>query len=210
MHTITNQQYIRQNAGEVIKSFGIIAYLRSLRAPAKGLLQQMVDQYLGSGIPMPGPVGNAYKISAVLEWRAARIYGQLALRFSANASVRAFFEELRDEEEEHGRIMLLCLYSVDAKAPIEFIPSVRDSEIRTLSQHLRHIERNCWKVSLDEALTLTEQLETSEINVIFDRLLRQAANPQSSFFIAQLTKAEGHASAVPKRIKALRETLATA
>jgi hypothetical protein len=51
---------------------------------------------------------------------------------------------------------------------------------------------------------MTEQYS----RVIFERLPRQACSPQSDFFVSQLAKAEGHAAAVPKRIKALREQLA--
>jgi rubrerythrin len=210
MHTIIDREYVRGHAGEVIREFGLMAYLRALRSPAKGLLEQVAAKYLESGMPMPGRIGNAYRLSAILEWRAARIYGQLARRFDTSPLVHAFFESLRDEEEEHGRIMLLCLYTIDVRTPPEYVPSVRDPEILGLLRELRGIERNCWKLSLDEALALTEQLETSEINLIFDRLLHQARSPQSDFFVAQLVKVEGHAAAVPKRIKALREKLVAA
>jgi hypothetical protein len=207
MHTIVDRDYVREHAREVVKSFGLMAYLRALRTPKKGLLLQMTEKYLARGLPMPGPIGNAYKLSALLELRAARIYARLAERFHQNRLVREFFEELRDEEEEHGRIMTLCLYAIDASARIDFIPSVRDVEIRALLQELRKTERNTWRLSLDEALDLTERLESSEVNVIFDRLLKQAKNPKNELFVSQLAKAEGHAAAVPKRIKALRAQL---
>jgi hypothetical protein len=103
--------------------------------------------------------------------------------------------------------MTLCLYTIDGKANADFVPSVRDPDNRALMQELRAVERNAWKLSLDEALDVTEKLEASEVNVIFDRLLKQAQNPKSELFVSQLAKAEGHASAVPKRIKALREKL---
>lgn len=38
MHTIVDRTYLRGHAGEVIKSFGIMAYLRALGSPRKGLL----------------------------------------------------------------------------------------------------------------------------------------------------------------------------
>jgi rubrerythrin len=207
MHTIVDRDFVREHAKDVLKSFGLMAYLRALRTPEKGLLQQMTEKYLAEGIPMPGPIGNAYKLSAILELRAARIYARMAERFHQNQLVREFFEELRDEEEEHGRIMTLCLYTIDGKANADFVPSVRDPDNRALMQELRAVERNAWKLSLDEALDVTEKLEASEVNVIFDRLLKQAQNPKSELFVSQLAKAEGHASAVPKRIKALRERL---
>jgi len=208
MHTILDRNDVREHAKEVVKTLGLMTYLRALGSPKKGLLQQLTEKYLAEGIPMPGPIGNAYKLSAILELRAARIYARLAERFHQNRWVREFFEELRDEEEEHGRIMTLCLYTIDARAAVDFVPSVRDPQIRALLHELRQSERNAWKLSLDEALNLTNKLEASEVNVIFDRLLRQARNPKSELFVSQLAKAEGHASAVPKRIDALRAQLA--
>jgi hypothetical protein len=157
---------------------------------------------------MPGRLGNAYRLSAVIEFRVARVYGRLADRFAHRASVHDFFRELQVEEEEHGRLMTLCLYTVKSNRECGFVPSIRDPDIRNLLGHLRDLERHAHELSLDEALDLTEQLERSEVNTIFDRLLMQASSPQSDFFVAQLKKVEGHSVAVPKRIKALREQLA--
>jgi hypothetical protein len=104
--------------------------------------------------------------------------------------------------------MVLCLYTVDAQTELDYVPSVRDPEMRALLGELRTKALGVWKLSLDEALDLTEKLEASEVNTIFDKLLKQTRNPKSDFFISQLAKVEGHAAAVPKRIKALREQLA--
>ncbi len=208
MQTIIDRDYVRQHPGEVIKSFGLMAYVHSLRVRKKGLLEQMEDKYLAEGIPMPGPVGNAYRLSALFELRAARIYGALLKRFAeAPAIVREFFEELQAEEEEHARIMTLCLYTIDSQPEITYVPSVRDPDTRALLHELRNWERSVWRLSLDEALELTDKLEAGEINNIFSKLLKQAQNPCNQFIISQLAKVEGHASAVPKRIKALRKKL---
>ena len=208
MQTIVDREYVRQHTGEVIKTFGLMAYIRSMRTKGKGLLEQMEEKYLGSGIPMPGRLGNAYRLSALIELRVARIYERMVRRFEENPLVRTFFQELQDEEQEHARVMVLCLYTVDAQTELDYVPSVRDPEMRALLGGLRTKALGVWKLSLDEALDLTEKLEASEVNTIFDKLLKQTRNPKSDFFISQLAKVEGHAAAVPKRIKALREQLA--
>lgn len=208
MQTIVDREYVRQHPGEVIKTFGLMAYIRSMRTKGKGLLEQMEEKYLGSGIPMPGRLGNAYRLSALIELRVARIYERMVRRFEENPLVRTFFQELQDEEQEHARVMVLCLYTVDAQTELDYVPSVRDPEMRALLGELRTKALGVWKLSLDEALDLTEKLEASEVNTIFDKLLKQTRNPKSDFFISQLAKVEGHAAAVPKRIKALREKLA--
>ena len=208
MQTIVDREYVRGHAEEVIRSFGLMAYIRSLRTKDKGLLEQLEEKYLGSGIPMPGRLGNAYRLSALIELRVARIYERMVRRFEENPLVRTFFQELQDEEQEHARVMVLCLYTVDAQTELDYVPSVRDPEMRALLGELRTKALGVWKLSLDEALDLTEKLEASEVNTIFDKLLKQTRNPKSDFFISQLAKVEGHAAAVPKRIKALREQLA--
>jgi hypothetical protein len=207
MHTVVDRDYVREHPSEIIRTFGLLAYIRTLGSRSKGLLEQMTQSHLDSGIALPGPIGDAYRLSAVLELRAARIYAAMARRFADQPLVRAFFEELQEEEEEHGRLMLLCLHTAHADNKMDYVPSVRDPQIRALLRTMRNHERNAWKLSLEEALALTEELEAGEVNVIFDRLLAQTSDPQSDFFVSQLAKAEGHAAAVPKRIKALREKL---
>jgi hypothetical protein len=208
MQTIVDREYVRGHAGEVIRSFGLMAYIRSMRTKGKGLLEQLEEKYLSSGIPMPGRLGNAYRLSALIELRVARIYERMVRRFDENPLVSAFFQKLQEEEQEHARVMVLCLYTVDAQTELDYVPSVRDPEMRALLGELRAKALGVWKLSLDEALDLTEKLEASEVNTIFDKLLKQTRNPKSDFFISQLAKVEGHAAAVPKRIKALREQLA--
>ncbi len=208
MKTIVDQEYVRRHAEEVIKTFGLMTYVSSLRTKGKGLLEQLEEKYLSGGVPMPGRLGNAYRLSALIELRVARIYERMVRRFDENPLVKEFFQKLQEEEQEHARVMVLCLYTVDARTELDYLPSVRDPEIRALLGELRTKARGVWKLSLDEALDLTAELEASEVNVIFDKLLEQTRNPKSDFFISQLAKVEGHAAAVPKRIKALREKLA--
>ena len=208
MHDLVDREYIRRHPGQVIKTFGLRAYVRAMASPKTGLLEQVAERYIDRGIPMPGRLGNAYRLSALLELRVARIYAAMGRRFTDSAPVREFFAKLQAEEEEHGRIMLLCLYTVDARGEQGYVPSVRDPEIRDLLGELRAHERNAWRLSLDEALELTDSLEASEVNVIFDRLLAQVSSPKTDFFIDQLARAEGHATVVPRRIQALRERLA--
>jgi hypothetical protein len=156
---------------------------------------------------MPGRLGNAYRLSALIELRVARIYRKLSERFSDQPAVRDFFRTLQAEEEEHASLMLLCLYTIDSSADQGFVPCVSDPDIRATLAELRVIDHNLGQLGLDQALHLTERLERSEINVIFEKLLSQASSPRNALFIDQLHQAEGHATAVPKRIRALRDRL---
>jgi hypothetical protein len=210
MPTIIDRDYVREHSGVVIKTFGLFSYLRALATNSSGLLEQLANAYLSRGIPMPGRIGNSYRLSALIELRVARIYGRLADRFMHKPLIHDFFRELQAEEEEHGRLMILCLYTIKAGEDAAFVPTILDPKLRAVLRELRNLERRAHELGLDEALDLTEKLEKSEINTIFEKLLAQARSPQSDFFVAQLKKVEGHSSAVPKRIRALREKIGEA
>lgn len=207
MEKSSARAYCLRHPGEVVSTFGFAVFLRLLAGGSKSLLQRVIEAQEGHGIAMPGQPGNAYRLSALIEFRVARIYGLLAARFADRPAVRDFYRQLQDEEKEHGRLMLLCLYTVTNDPPLRYVPSIRDPEMRRLLGELRKLQRRTGEMGLNEALVLTEQLERSEINVIFGQLLAQADQPQSRFFARQLGQSHNHAVVVPERIRALRATL---
>ncbi len=208
MSTIIDRSYCLRHPGTIIRLFGLDVFLGILFKHKKSLLEYLTEHYAAHGYPMPGKVGDAYRLSSLLEYRMARIYTRLAERFSDNAEAFELFEELRQEEAEHGRLMELCRYTVKYRPTLEFVPSVRDPDIHRLLKQLRDIERRADELSLDEALELTEQLERSEINTIFDRLLKQAEQSESRLFEDQMQQLEGHSTSVPRRIRSLRQATA--
>jgi len=207
MPTLIDREYCLKHPQTIIKLFGTELYLK-LMASKKRLLEHLTDYYAAHGYPMLGMVGDAYRLSSILEYRMARIYKSLADKFRDNPAAHALFSELQEEEEEHGRLMEICRYTVKNHPELEFVPSVRDPEIQTMLQELKQIAKNIEHMSLEEALETTERLEQGEINTIFDRLLKQTGQSESNFFEEQMHHLEGHGASVPKRIQELRETSA--
>lgn len=205
MSTLIDRSYCLRHPQTIIRVFGLSAYLGILFNRNKGLLEYLIEHYAAHDYPMPGRVGDAYRLSSLLEYRMARIYGRLAEKFRNHPEACHLFEELHQEETEHGRLMELCRYTVKYRPSFEFVPSVRDPDIHRLLRELRDIERNADALSLDQALALTERLERSEINTIFDRLLKQADQSQSRLFEDQMQQLEGHSTSVPRRIQSLRQ-----
>lgn len=207
MDDVVGREYCLKNPGEIIRIFGIRVFLGVLLGSKKSLLHRVIASHERRGIPMPGFVGKSYRIATMIEYRASRIYKKMGLKFKDNEQVRDFYTDLQKEEEEHARLMMLCLYTVSLRPSVHYLPSIRDKAIRHVTGYLRNIEKSIEELSLDEALDITEKLEKSEINVIFDKLLKQVDGEESLLFQEQLTQVEGHGAAIPKKIKDLKEKL---
>lgn len=208
MQAVIDRDYCRQHPREIAKFFGWDVAIGMLLSGRKTLLERLTDKYQSAGIAMPGPLGNAYKLSALFEFRVAKIYAAMAERFSDNPAASELFKDLSEEELEHGRIMLSCLYEIIYKPGIEFVPSVRDADMRESLNELREVQAKVAGMSLEEALATADELERGEVNVIFGRLLKQVGKPELDLFGERLKGAENHSESVPRRIRELKAAMA--
>lgn len=207
MHGIIDRDYCVRHPVQVIHLFGAGIFLGMLLSERKSLLERVVDHYQSHGIPLPGDAGKAYRLAALLEFRVARLYAQLAEQFADQPEVRALYRELHEEELEHGRLMCLCRYTASHHPALAYTPGLSDPAVRESLRRVRSLERAAATLTLDEALAVTEALERTEINTIFDRLLRQADSTEARLFEAELQATADHATEVPRRIAALRKRL---
>ena len=107
-----------------------------------------------------------------LELQAKRIYEALAHRFSDRPPVRMFFETLVQQEQEHSELLELCreVAGREGWGDEPFAPW-RDA-IPELEQQLDSVERSLADLdSVREALRLVLQVESSEINQIFESVV---------------------------------------
>jgi hypothetical protein len=207
MQAVIDRTYCLQNPKKIIQLFGLDVFLGMLVGGDKTLLERISDKYRARRVAMPGTLGNAYKLSALFEFRVAHIYAAMAERFKARGEVQRLFKDLEEEELEHGRLMIACLYQVALRPEVDFAPTVRDPEIRDSLNALRELERQVPRMSLEEAFKTTVELEASEVNVIFGRLLKQVGKAETELFAAQLEGAKSHPESVPRRIKELKARL---
>jgi hypothetical protein len=203
MQALIDRDYCLRHPAKIIRLFGFGVYLGMLLDRRKTLLERVVEKYRAHGVAAPGAIGNAYKCSALFEFRVARISAAMARQFADQPAAAALFGELSDEEMEHGRVMLTCLFQVSVGPTLDFLPSVRDPEVRDALKRLRAIERRVPEMTLEEALTTTAGLERGEVNVIFGRLLGQVDKAQLALFAQQLTGTQNHSESVPRRIAEL-------
>lgn len=204
---IVDREYCLRHPLEIIRLFGLQVFLSTLLSGRKSLLEHVVERYRSDRFPMPGYLGRAYRVSILIEQRMARVYDRMAKRFPTVPEAQALFRELRDEELEHCRLMTLCLYTVRLRPSLQFVPQISERPIRELLRRLRSIDRGIGHLALQEALQITAELESGEINIIFDRLLLQAECPESRLFADRLRQAQEHRESVPRRLAALRATL---
>ena len=118
MQAVIDRDYCLRHPGQIARFFGWDVVLGMLVSDKKTLLERVADKCLAQGVPMPGPLGNAYKLSALFEFRVAKIYKAMAERFSDQPEASDLFRDLSEEEMEHGRIMLACLYEIATKPGI--------------------------------------------------------------------------------------------
>jgi hypothetical protein len=208
MAGLIGREYCFKHSREIIRSFGFGVFLGTLASNRKTLLERTVDYYESRGYAFPGHIGRAYKLAALIELRVARLYGRLAERFSAQREAAALFEELKEEEREHCRLMQLCRFLVVVHPRLKYLPQVRDPQIRTIVARLRALNARLDTLSLEEALEEVVAIEKSEVNAIFERLLKQAEAEPIRLFEGRLHEVEGHAESVPRRVEALRWQLA--
>ncbi len=210
MRGLIDRDYCLKHPATIVQSFGLGVFLGMLTSTRKSLLERAVGYYENRGLSFPGHVGRAYRLAALIEMRVARIYGRLAERFASQPDAAAFFRELEEEEWEHSRLMQLCRYLIVAHPRLQFLPEVRDPNIRTILAQLRDLYRRVDELTLEQALEATVTIEQGEINAIFDRLLKQADAEAIRLFEGRLHETEGHAEIVPKRVAALRRRLGEA
>lgn len=205
MQAVIDRDFCLRHPLRIIRLFGPGVWLGMLLDRRKTLLERVLARYQAHAVPAPGALGCAYKCSALFEFRVARIYAAMAARFADQPAAAALFRDLSEEELEHGRVMLACLFEVTARPDLLFLPSVRDPEIRTALARLRAIEREVPQMTLAQALDTTADLERGEVNIIFGRLLGQVQRDQMALFAEHLGGAQGHSESVPRRIAALRQ-----
>ncbi|MGE0082336.1 MAG: hypothetical protein AB7U81_13680 [Thiohalomonadaceae bacterium] len=208
MTGLIGRDYCFRHAGSIVRSFGFGVFLGTLASTRKTLLERAVAHYESRGYAFPGHVGRAYRLAALIEARVARIYGRLAERFAGEPEAAALFRELAQEELEHSRLMQLCRFLVVLHPRLEFVPAIRDPQIRAIRAELRALERRIDSMTLDQALDAAVAVEQGEINAVFERLLRQVDSEATRLFEGRLDEVQGHAKSVPRRVALLRRRLA--
>ena len=103
-----------------------------------------------------------------VEWQAKRIYAAFARVFAESRSASRFFEVLAQQEQEHAELLEVCQTIAGRGGwKAEHFSQWQDLLPR-LEQRMQAMESSLTGIgSLDDALRLVVQIESSEINEVF-------------------------------------------
>jgi hypothetical protein len=171
-----------------------------------------------------GAEGAASRLSSLvdrcsdLELRAKRVYAAFAHAFADHAAARQFFATLAQQEQDHADLLALCsdaarrgIWSAECHNPWEqYLPSIEE--------HMQKAEAAMYEIgALDEALRLVIQVESAEINRVFQAVLascdwefvnrlavfRRAVELHVSYIVDQLPKLDPRFRLASRELRAL-------
>jgi len=104
------------------------------------------------------------------EERAAAIYLDLARRFRDNNALSWFWVGMSMAEKQHAIVLAFC----ECQQLLEDRSPAHPPETRDLSELFSNLETRVAQkeLSVDDAFMIAAELEASEINAIYDRLVR--------------------------------------
>ena len=160
---------------------------------------------------------NASKLSALvdqcidLELRAKRVYTTFAHAFADRPAASQFLDTLAQQEQSHAELLSLCRAAARDGDWMTNCFNPWENYLPCLQQHMDEIEASLYHVdSLDDAFRLVVQIESGEINRVFQGVL---ASCNSAFVkqVAAFRKAvKQHISYLAKRLPELDSRLVLA
>lgn len=204
----------------IIRGFGWKTFCRCLASSSGTTFLEIISE----GIPRPASpreIELSHQMDRLIsfELRNAQIYAKMAGMFYPLGEVREFFRTLTDQEEGHAEILRITKVEVARRRLWNTLVPIKLEMMEKIDQKLTEVEERLAdpkKLDLTHALHLVEDLEASEINIVFDFLLHSIQTPflrRSHFLIPSvadhqtylnsmlpsLKQAEAHAEHLRKR-----------
>jgi hypothetical protein len=106
-----------------------------------------------------------------------RLVGKVYFRFShlfmGRPELRDFWWEMARQEEQHGLILLACKLIIQNYEDEEVDPSLSRENARRLKEHVQsYLNKGTPAISVNEAFRIALDIETSEIDAIYGKLLQ--------------------------------------
>jgi hypothetical protein len=119
-----------------------------------------------------------------LEMRAKRVYTTFAHAFSDRPAASKFFDTLAKHEQCHAELLLLCRAAARTGGWMTDCFNPWESYVPCLQQHMDEIDASLYRIdSLDDAFRLVVQIESGEINRVFQGVLASC----NSAFVKKIT-----------------------
>lgn len=115
---------------------------------------------------------------AELEKLVAKIYYRFSHLFLTEPELRDFWWEMAREEEQHASILAACREIILNYEEESLDPSISSATAERLGARLRDfLNRGSRSIGVDDAFRIALDIESSEIDVIYGKLL-QLGGPQ--------------------------------
>ena len=115
---------------------------------------------------------DALERFAEIERLVSKIYYRFSHLFLPDAELRDFWWEMAGEEEQHADILLACRDLIQNYDDETLDPSItRDNADRLRSDLTAYLAKGTPSLSVHEAFKIALQIETSEIDAIYGKLL---------------------------------------
>jgi len=152
-----------------IHCFGWPVFFRALFAGRTQTFLSLLTEPRGAR-PSTVQVPAVVERCIALELRAKRIYEMLAQRFSD--PTKGFFQALAHQEQTHSQLLELCRIAAEqSRWNAKHFDPWRDAVPR-LEQQMRETEKSMDSVhSSEEALHLVIEIESSEVNRVFQGIV---------------------------------------
>jgi len=115
---------------------------------------------------------------AEIERLVAKIYYRFSHLFLGRPELRDFWWEMAKEEEQHACILGACGAVIENYGDERLDPAINPSKANELKEWLlAYLKRGTAALGVEEAFRLALEIESSEIDVIYGKLL-QLGGPQ--------------------------------
>jgi hypothetical protein len=115
---------------------------------------------------------------AEIERLVSKIYYRFSHLFLAQPELRDFWWEMAKEEEQHACILQACRAVIENYDDDKLDPKINPGRADELREWLRrYLSRGTAAISVDEAFRIALEVENSEIDAIYGKLL-QLGGPQ--------------------------------
>jgi hypothetical protein len=115
---------------------------------------------------------------AEIERLVGKIYYRFSHLFMADSALRDFWWEMAREEEQHACILVACKALISNYEHEQLDPMISADNARKLREHLKDfLSRGTPRLGVNEAFQMALEIESSEIDVIYGKLL-QLGGPQ--------------------------------
>ncbi len=155
----------------IIQSFGWLIFFRAV-APWQGRSFLQLLQESGCFRPSPSSLTSIFQRCIDLELRAQRIYRVLARALEDEGVVSLFFANLAEQEQHHADLLQLVQAAAARNGWKARLFDPWHDYLPRLEQQMEASEAAVYRIdSVEAALRLVVEIESSEINQVFDALI---------------------------------------